>query len=77
MTLKAALAVSVTGLVTAVARVALTLAGHPALPWLDAACLALWLAALGLVFRCLRSLRRDADADRDRTPHPVRPPVRR
>lgn len=46
------------GFLIAAIRYALTLAGHPDLPWLDATCLALWMAALGLVFRWLYTLRR-------------------
>lgn len=58
MTPLIAMAVAAAGLLVAAVRVALTLAGHPDLPWLDTACLALWAAALGLAFRWLHTLRR-------------------
>lgn len=53
-----ALAVALAGLAVAAARVTLTLLGHPDLPWLDTACLALWMVALAVVFRWLHTLRR-------------------
>jgi hypothetical protein len=45
---------AVGGLAAAAARMALTLDGHPNLPYLDLACLVLWLTALTVIFAALR-----------------------